>query len=114
MAKQLRRVLPCDAPRIVIGNALFAQLSHEHCLGVGPRRVGVGIVGLDEDVVDADAVSYEHAGVVVERAEPEVAAQHFRRRLVDVAPCGQVAELVLVAMVEPVHDPRDPADAAFR
>src|SRR5690242_4973505 len=48
----------------VVGNA-FEHLGGD-LLGVGPRRVGVGVVGLEGDVVGADVVEHLHPERIAE------------------------------------------------
>ena len=108
--EQLGRVLPGDAAGFVVGDALVAQLARQHRLRVRPRRVGVRVVALDEDVVDADAMRASR----IPASSSSAQNQKLRRSTslgdrVDVAPRRQVAELVAVAVVEAVDDARPPS-----
>ena len=44
-------------------------------LGIGPRRVGVGVVDFEQDVIDPDTVPAGEARGVVDGAEPEVSLE---------------------------------------
>ena len=48
---------------------------------LGPRRVGVGVVALPGDDVDADAVAQPQPGRVGDVAGQDVLAEHLRRQL---------------------------------
>ena len=77
VAEQPRRVARRHHAQLVVGKVPERLL--EHGLGVGPGRVGVGVVALHHDVVDADAVAQLDDRRVVDGAEPEVAAQDLAR-----------------------------------
>jgi polysaccharide biosynthesis transport protein len=62
---------------LVVGQA--GEVVLEQRLRIGPARVGVRVVALDDEVVDADAVPGRPRRLVVESAEPEVALQHLGR-----------------------------------
>ena len=85
----------------------------QHGLGVGPGRVGVGVVALHHDVVDADPWRMRDDRGVVDGAEPEVAAQHLARAAAPRArPRLSVPDAEwLEDVVDPVHQHRHPADA---
>ena len=76
-SNRLRRVLPGELAHVVGGEA--ADLRVQDLLGVGPGAVLVRVVGLEQHVVDADAVALLEPGRVVDGAEPEVALQHLAR-----------------------------------
>src|SRR5579871_406845 len=78
MAEQPRRVLVGHLAHLVVGHAREAV--GEQLLGVGPGRVGVGVVDLDHDVVDADPLTRAERRGVVDHAEPEVALHRLRWR----------------------------------
>ena len=86
----------------------------EQGLGVGPGRVGVRVVGLDQDVVDADAVALLETGRVVDRAEPEVALQHLGAASARCRVHVPYISWYLQHVVEAVEQPGHPADAALR
>jgi hypothetical protein len=71
--EELACIPPADLALLVDGD--LGQVALEEGLGVRPRRVGVGIIRLDQDVVDPDDVAGGEARGVVEGAEPEVAAE---------------------------------------
>ena len=83
-------------------------------LRVGPGRVGVRVVALHHDVVDADDVALPDGGRVVDGAEPEVAPEHLARQEFR-GPRGALAagRRVTQDVVGPVHQHRDPPDAAL-
>src|SRR5436190_3617079 len=75
-----------------------------------PRRVGVRVVALPRDVVDADEVTLEHAGLVVDEAEREDLTRLRARQ--------HVAELLtrpetvpLVDIIDSFEEVRHPPDA---
>ena len=105
-----RRVLPRELADVVGGEAV--ELVAEDRLGVGPGAVLVRVVGLEADVVDADAVALLEPRPVLDGAEPEVALQHLGRGEVDALPRA-VHVLVALDVVEPVEQTGDPADAAL-
>ena len=79
-----RRRSRCTSSRSSsVGDVAPVLLDDE--LGVGPGAVAVGVVDLDHDVLDADAVAGVDRRRVVDRAEPEVAPQHVGRALVPAA-----------------------------
>ena len=80
-------------------------------LGVGPGRIGVRVVALHHDVVDADDVALCDGRRVVNGAEPEVAPQHLTRQEVR-GPGGALAagRRMTQDVIGPVHQHRDPAD----
>src|SRR5207302_4662307 len=65
---------------LVVGHA--RQLLGHRLRRVRPRRVGVRVVALPRDVVDADGVAGLDAGLVADVAEREVVARHLARELV--------------------------------
>src|ERR1700677_2329517 len=108
MTKQGARVLPGHSRDVIVRNA--HEVAREHVLRVRPRRVGVGIVDLEEDVLDPDPVSQGKGRGVVDGAEPEIPGEdlcrcHLRRR----PPRG-----VLRDVVEAIEDSRTPADPTLR
>src|SRR5579862_8684107 len=84
MTEQVRRVLPCDLAHF--GRREVAQAVDRTQLGVGPGGVGVRVVALEADVVDADVFAQRHRRRDVDRAEPEVAAQRVGGREAGVVP----------------------------
>src|SRR5690242_18295149 len=54
VAVELHGVLPADLALVFDREA--GQVLLQHRLRVGPGGIGVGVVGLDDDVVDADDV----------------------------------------------------------
>src|SRR5690348_6851892 len=67
VAEEAGRVLPGQLADVAGGEV--ADLVAQDRLRVGPRAVLVGVVGLEEDVVDTDAVPLVEAARVVDRAE---------------------------------------------
>ena len=65
-------------------------------------------------MVNADNVTREEPARIVDRAEPKISSQYFGWREIDSSPRWQIAELIFEAVIEPVDEPRDPADSAFR
>ena len=86
MAEEPGGVLVGELGHVGVGEA--GEALGQERLGVGPRGVGVGVVALHHDVVDADAVAHLQRGRVVDGAEPEVALHRLRRR--DPAPDASV------------------------
>ena len=90
------------------------DVSCDDVLGVGPRRVGVRVVALDEDALGADGVEGAERGRVVDRAEPEVTPQHLAREQVALpgpalgAGCGMGED-----EVGAVGEHGDPAETAL-
>ena len=70
MTEQARRVLVGHLADVVVGQP--GEALPEELLGVGPARVGVRVVDLHHDVVDADALASAQRRRVVDGAEPEV------------------------------------------
>src|SRR3954452_5181323 len=111
MVEQLRRVAPRPALDLVAREA--ADLRPHDLLRVGPRAVLMGIVRLQQDVIDPDAVALLEAGDVVDGAEPAVALHHLARRELDASPRPE-DPLVATDVVEAVEETRHPTDAALR
>ena len=65
----------CQQIRRCASTGELCEVLFEHVLRVGPRGIGVRVVGFHEDVLDADHVGRPEPRRLVERAEPEVAAQ---------------------------------------
>src|SRR5436190_13583515 len=107
VAVELGSVLATHHAQLVVGDVTPQLLDHE--LGVGPRAVAVGIVGLHHDVLHADAVARDDGRRIVDGAEPEIALHHVGRALV---PSESVPRAVDDG-VEAVEQHGDPADAAF-
>ena len=82
-------------------------------LRVGPGGVGVRVVALEADVVDADVVAQRERRADVDRAEPEVAAQRVDRRDVGIVPAVRADRGVVEHVVDAVDQHRHPADAAL-
>ena len=78
VAEDPGRVLVGDRRDLGVGQDPAVDLL-EHGLGVGPGAVAVRVVGLEADVLDADDVPGRDRRRVVDRAEPEVAAQDVAR-----------------------------------
>src|SRR5688572_6138755 len=81
VVEQPRGVLPRELADVV--GREVADLLVQDLLAVGPRAVLVRVVRLEQHVVDADAVAMVESGRIVDRAEPEVAAEDLARREVD-------------------------------
>ena len=95
---------------------VVGEMAHESSrdlLRVGPGRVGVRVVGLEGDVVDADAVERLEPVAVVEEAAVDLAVVVGRRRVrhevLHAAPRAVLAPHV----VGPFEHVRQPADLAF-
>ena len=112
LALTRRGVLAGELADLVSGE--IAEPVVEQELDVGPSGVGVGVVALDHDVVDADAVTKRERRRVVDGAEPEVALQHLARAQVDTTPHRAPPSRVVDDVVEPVEEQRHPSDAALR
>ena len=78
-----------------------------------PRRVGVGVVALPGDDVDADAVAQQQAGRVGDVAGEDVLAEHLGRQLAAEVVAVVQPGLVLEVAVDAVEVEGDPADAAL-
>ena len=76
-----------------------------------PVGVGVRVVALEHDVVDADAVPHVDAGVVGDEAAEDVLAEQVRRP--DVGVAAGVVAVALPRVVDALEQPRHPADAAL-
>src|SRR5579883_2837931 len=86
MAEQAGRVQVGHGGHLVGRQAVEAP--GEELLGVGPARVGVRVVALHHDVVDADPIADPQRGRVVDAAEPEVALHGLAWRDVAVPRTG--------------------------
>ena len=112
VAEEAAGVAAGHRPQLVVGQR--APGRRQHGLRVGPRRVGVRVVALHHDVVEADHVALRHGGRVVDGAEPEVAPEDLARQEVR-RPGGALGARGRMAqdVVGPVHQHRDPPDAAL-
>ena len=81
--------------------------------GVRPGRVGVRVVALVGDVVDADGVEVLQPVRVVEEAAVDVLAEQLARRLRHLVGDAAPAAVLLPHHVGPLEDVRDPADLAL-
>src|SRR6185437_1391384 len=108
VAVEHRSVLPGDLPDGV--RRQVADLPVDHRLGVRPGGVDVGVVGLQQHVLGADAVDGAEGGGVLDGAEPEVPLQHLGRAELLAGP-GAVHVAVPLHVVEAVQQPGHPADA---
>src|SRR5947209_5031263 len=77
MSEQLAGIAPRDAFDLLGGEV--GDLSSQHRLRVGPRRVRVRVVALHEHTVGADQVHHREASRLLDRAEPEVAVHDLAR-----------------------------------
>ncbi len=112
VAVQPGRVAAGDHRRLL--EREIAEARAEQVLGTGPRRIGVGEVGLEHDVVDADQVPLVEGARVVEHAEPEVPAQQLAGAEVEGPRLDRGrSRRVLRHVVETIDRHRHPADAAL-
>ena len=96
-SKNRHGVLPGDLVDLVVGVHLgVLELLPRELRRLRPRGVGVGVVALPGDDVDADAVAQQQAGRVGDVAGQDVLAEHLGRQL--------AAEVV--AAVEPAPGSR--------
>ncbi len=94
---------------LVVGNAL--QRVGDLLLRVRPRGVGVGVVALPHDPVDADVMAGLDAHALADEADPDVATEDVgRTHVVDTRPVA----VTLPGAVGPLEGERHPADAALR
>src|ERR1700722_1092334 len=107
VAEETGRVLAAHGPQLV-HREMAPYLSHQ-LLGVGPRAVTVGVVGLEHDVVDPDAVAGVDGRGVIDRAEPEVALEHIGGADVP----AQAVPRPVNDVVEAVEEHGHPSDAAL-
>ena len=75
MSEECGGIAATDGPDLVIIQVAPARAKHR--LGVWPRAVTMGIVGLHHDVVNSDPMTGVDGRRVVEGAEPEVPGQHI-------------------------------------
>ncbi len=100
------RVLVRDLVDFIIGNAV--EDGTEFLGRVGPHRVGVGIVHLPCDVLDADLVSELDADRIGDEAGQEVFAEDVARQ--PVAEVLARPEVVhVIGPVDPFEEVGDPA-----
>ena len=86
---------------------------HRDLERVRPRRVAVRVVGLERDVVDADALERLQAVRVVEEAAVDALVVVLRRRSLHLVPDATPGDVVLPDRVGALEDVRDPADLAL-
>ena len=111
MAKQVRRVLPRDLAHLVVVQS--AQATARVVLRVGPRRVRVGIVALQHDVVGTQPVAHRERRRQIDGAEPEVPSHGVDRGEVRISPRAVARGGVGHHPLEPVHQHRRPPEATF-
>ena len=104
------RVLAPDHAHLVVGHAV--ELLGERLGGVRPRRVGVRVVDLPRDRVDADLVAQLDADAVLHEARDDVLAEHVARELPAEVLSGPTV-LLLVGAVDALEEIRHPPDAAL-
>ena len=81
---------------------------------VGPRAVLVRVVGLERDVVAADAVEVVDADAVLEEAADDLPVVVLRRRIGDVGLAVAPPAVDLPHVVDAFEHVRDPADLGLR
>src|SRR5437588_4454544 len=99
-----------DLVDLVVGHRL--QVLHSQLGGLRPRRVGVGVVALPGDVVQVQVMAVLHPEGVVDEAGDDLLVEDLRRQLsAEVLVRPHV--VVVVHVVDPLEEVRDPSDAAF-
>ena len=91
-----------------------AIISPGELLRVGPRRVGVRVVGLERGVVHADPLQRLEPVHVAEEAAEDLAVVVRRRRLGDEVLHATPRPVLAPHVVGALEDVRDPADLALR
>ena len=103
-------------PRTILRTASSsrpANISVAICEGVGPRRVGVRVVGLEGDVVDADLVERREPVPVAEEAAEHLAVVVGARRFEDGVLHAGPGPVLLPHVVGPFEHVRQPPDLAL-
>src|SRR5580700_9890309 len=113
------RVRPVETARVLerdlvdlglVGDPGLLELAPGELGRPRPRRVGMGVVALPRDVVDADPIAQQQARGVGEVAGEDVVAEGLRRELAaEVAVQPLLVVEVAVDAVEVEGDPADPA-----
>jgi hypothetical protein len=95
---------------LVVGDV--GRDAHEVLGRRGPRRVGVRVVELPRDVVDADDVTQLYAHRVDDEAGEEVLAEHLARPF-SAEVLARPRRVHVVGAVEALEEVRDPSGAAL-
>src|SRR4029450_2415783 len=94
-----------------VGHA--GELLRERLGRVRPRRVGVRVIDLPRDRVDADLVPQLDAAAALPEARDDVLPEHVARDLAAEVLTGPPVLLVIRA-VDALEEVRDPTDGALR
>ena len=111
VAEQLRRVLPRDLADLV--GVKSREPSAARGLRVGPRGVGVRVVALDTDVVDADVVAQRDRRAGCRSCRTRSCGAARRSARCRVVPAVRADRGVVEHVVDAVDQHRHPADAAL-